>query len=73
VPPRVASPIVELHGVEKHFGAVRALEGVDFDVAAGQCVGLVGHNGAGKSTLVQVLAGALAPDRGRIAIHGRAS
>jgi ribose transport system ATP-binding protein len=70
VPPRVASPIVELHGVEKHFGAVRALGGVDFDVAAGECVGLVGHNGAGKSTLVQLLAGALAPDRGRIAIQG---
>jgi len=66
----VAPLIVELHGVEKHFGAVRALEGVDFRVAAGECVGLVGHNGAGKSTLVQVLAGALAPDPGRIAIHG---
>jgi ribose transport system ATP-binding protein len=70
VTPRLAPPIVELDGVEKHFGAVRALEGVDFDVAAGECVGLIGHNGAGKSTLVQVLAGALAPDRGRIAIHG---
>ena len=68
--PRVAPRTVELRGVEKHFGAVRALEGVDFDVAAGECVGLVGHNGAGKSTLVQVLAGALAPDRGRIEIHG---
>jgi ribose transport system ATP-binding protein len=72
VPPRVAPPIVELHGVDKRFGAVRALEGVDFDVAAGECVGLVGHNGAGKSTLVQVLAGALAPDGGRIAIQGLA-
>ena len=70
MPPRDASPIVELHGVEKHFGAVRALEGVDFDVAAGECIGLVGHNGAGKSTLVQLLAGALAPDHGRIAIQG---
>ena len=70
MPPGVAPPIVELHGVEKHFGAVRALEGVDFDVAPGECVGLVGHNGAGKSTLVQVLAGALAPDRGRVAIRG---
>ena len=49
---------------------MRALEGVDFGVAAGECVGLVGHNGAGKSTLVQVLAGALAPDRGRIAMQG---
>ena len=68
--PGVAPRIVELRGVEKHFGAVRALEGVDFEVAAGECLGLVGHNGAGKSTLVQVLAGALAPDRGRIAMQG---
>ena len=62
--------IVKLDGVEKHFGAVRALDGVDFAVDAGECVGLVGHNGAGKSTLMHVLAGTLAPDRGRIVIGG---
>ena len=62
--------VVELEGAEKQFGAVRALEGVDFSVSAGECVGLVGHNGAGKSTLMQVLAGALAPDRGRITVGG---
>jgi ribose transport system ATP-binding protein len=39
-------------------------------VSAGECLGLVGHNGAGKSTLMHVLAGTLAPDRGRIAVHG---
>jgi ribose transport system ATP-binding protein len=64
--------IVGLDGVEKHFGAVRALDGVDFTVDAGECVGLVGHNGAGKSTLMHVLAGTLTPDRGSIAIAGRA-
>jgi ribose transport system ATP-binding protein len=62
--------IVTLDGVEKHFGAVRALDGVDFRVDAGECVGLVGHNGAGKSTLMHVLAGTLAPGKGRIAIAG---
>ena len=62
--------IVKLDGVEKHFGAVRALNGVDFVVDAGECIGLVGHNGAGKSTLMHTLAGTLAPDRGRIAIRG---
>ena len=62
--------IVKLDGVEKHFGAVRALDGVDFAVAAGECVGLVGHNGAGKSTLMHVLAGTLTPDAGSIAIGG---
>jgi ribose transport system ATP-binding protein len=62
--------IVDLDGVEKHFGAVHALDGVDFAVARGECVGLVGHNGAGKSTLMHVLAGTLAPDRGRVVISG---
>jgi ribose transport system ATP-binding protein len=61
--------IVKLDGVEKHFGAVRALDGVDFMVDAGECIGLVGHNGAGKSTLMQTLAGTLAADRGSIAIR----
>jgi ribose transport system ATP-binding protein len=65
-----ANIIVRLSGVEKHFGAVRALDGVDFAVNAGECVGLVGHNGAGKSTLMQILAGTLTPDRGEIAVGG---
>ena len=64
------SNIVKLDGVEKHFGAVRALDGVDFRVDAGECIGLVGHNGAGKSTLMHTLAGTLAPDRGGIAVRG---
>jgi ribose transport system ATP-binding protein len=65
------SPIVELDGVEKSFGAVRALAGVDLAVAQGECLGLVGHNGAGKSTLMQVLAGTLAPDGGRVVVGGQ--
>src|SRR5215471_4243174 len=66
-----ANIIVKLDGVEKHFGAVRALDGVEFAVHAGECVGLVGHNGAGKSTLMHVLAGTLAPDSGAIAIGSK--
>jgi len=62
--------IVTLDGVEKSFGAVRALDGVSLTVARGECVGLVGHNGAGKSTLMHVLAGTAAPDKGRIIIAG---
>jgi|FEC22Drversion2_1045045.scaffolds.fasta_scaffold00009_24 ribose transport system ATP-binding protein len=65
--------IVELGGVEKRFGAVRALGGVDLTVEAGICVGLVGHNGAGKSTLMNVLAGTLSPDAGRIVVHGEST
>lgn len=62
--------IVKLDGVEKHFGAVRALAGVDFAVDIGECIGLVGHNGAGKSTLMHILAGTLVPDNGQIVIGG---
>ena len=60
--------IVKLDGVEKHFGAVRALGGVEFAVDRGECVGLVGHNGAGKSTLMHVLAGTASADNGRITL-----
>jgi ribose transport system ATP-binding protein len=62
--------IVKLDGVEKHFGAVRALGGVDLRVEQGECLGLVGHNGAGKSTLMHILAGTAIPDRGRIVLSG---
>src|ERR1700743_2367474 len=67
----ISPNIVKLEGVEKHFGAVRALDGVDFAVNQGECIGLVGHNGAGKSTLMNVLAGTLAADRGRIFADGQ--
>ncbi len=63
-------PIVLLDGVEKSFGAVRALRGVTLELQAGECLGLVGHNGAGKSTLMNILSGNLAPDAGRIEVGG---
>src|SRR5437868_8455577 len=69
----VASPkLVELDGVEKHFGAVRALDGVDLTVGRGECLGLVGHNGAGKSTMMHILAGTALADRGRLTFAGEA-
>lgn len=64
------APIVLLDGVEKSFGAVRALTGVKLEFRPGECLGLVGHNGAGKSTLMNVLSGNLEPDRGRIEVAG---
>jgi len=63
-----ADSIVALARVEKRFGAVRALAGVDLVVRAGECLGLVGHNGAGKSTLMDVLAGTTALDAGSIRV-----
>lgn len=62
--------IVSLKDIEKHFGAVRALDGVDFDIAGGECIGLVGHNGAGKSTLMHILAGTAVPSGGQILAAG---
>jgi ribose transport system ATP-binding protein len=61
-------PAVTLTAIEKSFGAVRALAGVDLVLAPSECLGLVGHNGAGKSTLMHVLAGTLRPDQGRLVI-----
>jgi ribose transport system ATP-binding protein len=64
-------PVISVNGARKSFGAVRALDGVDFTIRPGECVGLVGHNGAGKSTLVSILNGGLAPDEGTIALNGQ--
>ncbi|MFW2541214.1 sugar ABC transporter ATP-binding protein [Primorskyibacter sp. 2E107] len=62
-----SAPIVTLTDAAKHFGPVRALDGVSLSVAPGDCIGLVGHNGAGKSTLVNLINGGLAPSSGTIA------
>src|SRR6478752_639780 len=61
---------LRVSGVVKHYGATIALDGVDFTVNAGEVHALVGENGAGKSTLMNVLAGAVQPDRGEMWIHG---
>jgi ABC-type sugar transport system ATPase subunit len=58
-------------GVEKSYPGVHALRGVSLTLAAGEVLAVVGENGAGKSTLIKVLAGAVAPDAGRVAVAGR--
>lgn len=63
-------PLLLMRGVEKRFGRVVALRGVDFDVLPGEVHGLLGQNGAGKTTLVNVGAGILRPDAGEIRIGG---
>lgn len=59
-------------GIEKSYGATRALGGVDIDVHEGEVHALLGGNGAGKSTLVSILAGAVTPDAGRVTLEGNA-
>ncbi|MDR3493005.1 MAG: sugar ABC transporter ATP-binding protein [Ancalomicrobiaceae bacterium] len=68
---RTATDLLEIRGLAKHFGAVQALRGVDFHLAGGEIVGLVGHNGAGKSTLTNIVSGSIAPTGGRFAFDGR--
>lgn len=58
-------------GIEKSFGSVRALQGVDLDVAQGEIVGLIGDNGAGKSTLIKILSGFETADSGTIKMGGK--
>ena len=65
------SVIYSARGISKRFGAVHALQDVDFDVVEGKVNGLVGANGAGKSTLLKIIAGALPPDAGEIQLDGR--
>lgn len=64
-------PILQMRGIEKRFGGVHALKGVDFQIAAGECVALVGENGAGKSTLMKTLGGLHQPDAGEIIIDNQ--
>ena len=64
------TPILELKGISKRFGAVQALSDVDFEVYAGEAVGLVGDNGAGKSTLVKTIAGINIADAGEYVFNG---
>src|SRR5215207_3206465 len=63
-------PVLELRGVSKRFGAVQALYQVDFSVAPGQVMALVGDNGAGKSTLIKCIAGIHPADEGEIFFDG---
>ncbi|WP_067841409.1 daunorubicin/doxorubicin resistance ABC transporter ATP-binding protein DrrA [Nocardia lijiangensis] len=61
---------VVVEGVEKSFGEVRALRGVDFTAAQGEVLGILGPNGAGKTTTVNILSTLIAPDRGRAQVAG---
>ncbi len=63
--------VLKISGVEKSFGAIRALRGVDFELKRGEIHALAGENGAGKSTLMNVIDGILQPDSGTIHWEGR--
>ncbi len=63
-------PAIQVEGVEKHFGGLQALKGLDLTVEQGEFFGLLGPNGAGKSTLINILAGLLRPTAGVAKVMG---
>src|SRR5687767_13275039 len=65
-----ATPLLEVRGVSKSFGAVAAVRDVSFPLHGGEAHALVGENGAGKSTIVKMLAGVHEPDTGAIVLDG---
>src|SRR5499426_1676758 len=66
----VAVPLFRMEGVSKRYGGVRALEEAKLDVHSGRVHAILGENGAGKSTLIKVMAGVVAPDKGRMELEG---
>ncbi|TCU29327.1 monosaccharide ABC transporter ATP-binding protein (CUT2 family) [Rhizobium azibense] len=67
----MAEPVLTIHGVTKHFGALKALTEVDFTLERGEVHALCGENGAGKSTLMNIIAGVLQPTEGQIRLDGK--
>ncbi len=70
-PTRAGAPALALTGLAKHFGHIRAVDGVDLEVARGETVALLGPNGAGKTTTISVALGALDADGGEARLFGR--
>ncbi len=64
------APLLDLSGVTKSFGAVRALDGIDLRIGEAEVVGLMGDNGAGKSTLTKIIAGNFPPTEGEMRLDG---
>ena len=62
--------VLELQGITKHFGGVRAVDGIDLKVARGEILGLIGPNGSGKSTIVNLICGLFPLTAGRIVFNG---
>ena len=66
----MSGPALFVQDLRKHYGDVRAVDGLDLSVATGECFGLLGPNGAGKTTTIEVCEGLLAPDSGRVELLG---
>jgi ABC-type sugar transport system ATPase subunit len=67
----LAAAVLAVDGLSKWYGSQQALEGVSFEIDAGETAALLGENGAGKSTLAKILAGSVAPDAGHLVLDGQ--
>ncbi|KAB2868970.1 MAG: ATP-binding cassette domain-containing protein, partial [Bauldia sp.] len=65
------APLLAVHDLHKHFGAVQALNGVSLELRAAEVVALAGDNGAGKSVLIKTISGVFHQDEGTIAFEGK--
>jgi len=63
--------VIQAKGLIKRYGQVTALDGVDFELRAGEILAVIGDNGAGKSSLIKCLSGATIPDEGEIQLDGQ--
>jgi ABC-2 type transport system ATP-binding protein len=64
--------MLEVRGLAKSFGAIRAVDGVSFAIGDGETLGLLGPNGAGKTTTVSMICGLIRPDAGEVFVNGKA-
>src|ERR1700677_2091711 len=69
--PKEETAFIEMRGISKRFGGVRALVDVSFSIRAAEIHCLAGENGCGKSTLIKILSGVHAPDEGQIILEGK--
>jgi ABC-2 type transport system ATP-binding protein len=66
-----SSPAISCKSLRKHYGDVKAVDGLDLEVDSGECFGLLGPNGAGKTTTIEILEGLTRPDSGDVLVLGR--
>jgi branched-chain amino acid transport system ATP-binding protein len=67
----MSAPLLQVQGLGRSFGGLRAVDALSFDVAPGEIVGLLGPNGSGKTTALNLISGALRPDQGSVRFEGR--
>jgi ABC-2 type transport system ATP-binding protein len=65
------APAIFCRGLRKHYGDVKAVDGLDLEVSPGECFGMLGPNGAGKTTTIEILEGLARPDAGEVTVLGR--